>query len=161
LAFDSSQPVYEGRHDDNDWKPQRDYVTPEPIYKPYQANSPQFQSPSPGASASASIYCISGELRGNTIPVTSGGITIGRDPSRCQIVLSSNDASRAHTSVVPDRTDQRAVVVTDLQSTNGTFRQTTGSSAQSFKWERIAGSAVIKQGGRFRIGKEVAEFEVR
>lgn len=160
LAFDSSQPVYGAGQDNNNLKPQRDYVTPEPIYKPLPAYTPSFQVPSPQASSS-SIYCTSGELRGNAIPVTSDGLIIGRDPSKCQIVLSSNDASRTHTSVTLDRNDSRSVILTDLQSTNGTFRQASGSTPQSFKWERIVGSAVLKQGGRFRIGKDVAEFEVR
>lgn len=139
-----------------------EFVAPEPVYKPLPLNDP-YVSPSPVfvGSSSLGIYCCTGELRGNTIPVNAGGLTIGRDPSRCQIVLSSNDASRAHTSVVPDRNDSSAMVVTDLQSTNGTFRQAPGSSSQSFKWERIVGSAVLKQGNKFRIGKDVAEFEVR
>jgi len=161
LAFDSSKPVYGAQPDSNNWKPQRERVKEETIYKPLPANAQYVQLPTPASSSAASIYCSSGEYRGNSIPITPEGITIGRDPSRCQIVLLSNDASRAHTSVSQDRNDPRSVVVTDLQSTNGTFTQIPGSSPQSFKWERIAGSTTLRQGGRFRIGKDVAEFEVR
>lgn len=143
-------------------KRQDEYVTPEPIYKPLPVNDPYpVQKPVAAASYNSTIYCISGEYRGNAVPVTTDGLTIGRDPAKCQIVLLSNDASRTHTSVAPDRNNPRSVVVTDLQSTNGTFRQVPGSSPQSFKWEKIAGSIALNQGGRFRIGKDVAEFEVR
>ena len=162
LAFDSSQPVDGSNQNNGNWKPPRDHITPESIYKPLPINDPYIaHQPVAAASYSVSIYCLSGEYKGNSVPVTSDGLTIGRDPSKCQIVLLSNDASRAHTSVAPDRNDPRSVVVTDLQSTNGTFRQAPGSKPNSFKWERMSGSTVLKQGGRFRIGKDVAEFEVQ
>ena len=157
LAFGPAHPVQDGfvrpaqRPDE--------YVTPEPIYRPIPANE-VYISPQPLASSPSNIICRSGEYRNNTIPVTVDGLTIGRDPARCQIVLSSNDASRTLTSVTPNRNDSRSVIVTDLQSTNGTYRQVSGNTPQSFKWERIAGSAVLSQGSRFRIGKDVAEFEV-
>jgi pSer/pThr/pTyr-binding forkhead associated (FHA) protein len=130
------------------------------VYKPLPVNDPYIPL-TPAQRSSSNILCVTGEYKGNTIPVLSDGLIIGRDPSRCQIVLSSHDASRAHTSVVPDRNDSPSVVVTDLQSTNGTFRRVSGSLPQSFKWERIMGSVVLKQGEIFRIGKGVAEFEVR
>jgi hypothetical protein len=158
LAFGSAHPAQAG-NPHLVQQPDR-YVTPEPIYKPLPANDP-FKAPSPVVSSSINILCINGEYKGNSIPVSSEGLTIGRDPARCQIVLSSNDASRAHTSVTPNRNDPRSVIVTDLQSTNGTFRQTSGSTPQSYKWERIVSSIVLTQGSRFRIGKDVAEFEVR
>lgn len=160
LAFGSAHPSYGGnrlpgrRGSENDAQ--------ESIYKPSPVNDPIVAVPQAmGVLSNAGIYCLSGEFKGNTIPINSEGIIIGRDPARCQIVLSSNDASRTHVSVAPDRNDSRSVVVTDLQSTNGTFHQLPGSSPNSFRWERITGSVKMRQGSRFRIGKDVAEFEVR
>lgn len=134
-----------------------DYATPEPIYKPL----PIYDTPSPLAigQSAVSIHCYMGELKGNTIPVPSQGIVIGRDPAQCQIVLSSNELSRTHASIMPDRANPRSIVVRDMQSTNGTFQQVQDSRQKS-RWERINGSVLLGSGKRFRIGKDVAEFEV-
>jgi hypothetical protein len=135
-----------------------DYAMPEPIYKPL----PTYDTPPlvDLGKSSVSIYCYVGELKGNTIPVPAQGIVIGRDPAKCQIVLSSNELSRTHVSIMPDRANPCSIVVRDMQSTNGTFQQVKDLSQKS-RWERINGSVVLGPGNRFRIGKSVAEFEVR
>jgi FHA domain/Family of unknown function (DUF5684) len=160
LAFGSAHPDqarYSRPNRRND-----EYLTPERVYKPLPINNPIIANIPPAEGTSGiCIFCRSGELKGNTIPITKEFLTIGRDPGHCQIVLSSQDASRRHVSVTLDRSDPRSVVVTDLQSTNGTFRQVPAGSPQSFRWERIMESSVLRQGDRFRIGKDIAEFEVR
>ena len=134
------------------------YDAQEPIYKPLSAyNGP---APVEFGQSSVSIHCYAGELKGNTIPVPAQGIVIGRDPAKCQIVLSSNELSRTHVSIIPDRANPHSIVVRDMQSTNGIFQQVL-DARQVSRWERINGSAVLGSGKRFRIGKGVAEFEVR
>ena len=146
------------------WK-RDDYETPEPIYQPL----PPYGMPVPVGplppvvvvgQSTVSIHCYMGELKGNTIPVPSEGIVIGRDPAKCQIVLSSNELSRTHASIMIDLGNSRSIVLRDMQSTNGTFQQVQDSRHESH-WERINGSVVLGPGKRFRIGKGVAEFEVR
>ena len=134
-----------------------DYSMPEPIYKPLPTYD--IAPPVELSKSSVSIYCYVGELKGNTIPVPAQGIVIGRDPAKCQIVLSSNELSRTHVSIMPDRGDPRSIVVRDMQSTNGTFQQVQDLSGKS-RWERINGAVVLGPGKRFRIGKAVAEFGV-
>ena len=138
------------------------YATPEPIYKPLSAYDTSVSAgPSPLAvgQSTVRIHCYMGELKGNTIPVPPQGLVIGRDPAQCQIVLSSNELSRVHASITVDRSNPGSIVVSDLQSTNGTF-QAVKDSRQELRWERINGSVVLGPGKRFRIGKGVAEFEV-
>lgn len=142
----------------NSNSPRYDYDTPEPIYKPLPAYNPP--APVEPGQSSVSIHCYVGELKGNTIPVPAQGIVFGRDPAKCQIVLSSNELSRTHVSIIPDRANPRSIVVRDMQSTNGVFQQVL-DARQVSRWERINGSAVLGPGKRFRIGKGVAEFEVR
>ena len=140
-----------------------DYATPEPIYKPLSIyDTPSVAKPSPVelGQSSVSIHCYAGELKGNTIPVPAQGIVIGRDQAQCQIVLSSNELSRTHASIMVDQGNPRSIVLRDMQSTNGTFQQVQDSRHES-RWERINGSVVLGPGKRFRIGKGVAEFEVR
>jgi len=140
-----------------------DYAIPDPIYKPL----PTYDPPVPAGPSSlavgqstVSIYCYMGELKGNTIPVPSQGIVIGRDPAQCQIMLSSNELSRTHASIMIDRGNPRSIILRDMQSTNGTF-QLVQDSRQKSRWERVTGSVVLGPGKCFRIGKGVAEFEVR
>lgn len=162
LAFGPARPCVAGAVQGGAWE-QDDYATPEPIYKPLPAyDTPIPATPSPVAlgQSSVSIHCYAGELKGNTIPVPAQGIVIGRDPSKCQIVLSSNELSRTHASIMVDRGNPRSIVLRDMQSTNGTFQQVQDSRHES-RWERINSSVVLGPGKRFRIGKAVAEFEVR
>ena len=61
---------------------------------------------------------------------------------------------------MPDRVNPHSIVVRDMQSTNGIFQQVL-DARQVSRWERINGSATLGPGKRFRIGKGVAEIEVR
>jgi hypothetical protein len=162
LAFGPAHPCVAGAVQGGSWEPDN-YATPEPIYKPLPAyDTPVPATPSPVAlgQSSVSVHCYVGELKGNTIPVPARGIVIGRDPAQCQIVLSSNELSRTHASIMVDRGNPSSIVLRDIQSTNGTFQQVQDSRHES-RWERVNGSVVLGPGKRFRIGKGVAEFEVR
>ena len=158
LAFGSARPPVAGAGQQRDWE-RDEYAATEPIYKPLPAHETSVPSPVALAQSSVSVHCYNGELKGNTIPVPTQGIVIGRDPAQCQIVLSSNELSRTHAAIAIDRSNPRSIVLRDMQSTNGTFQQVQNSRHES-RWERINGSVVLGSGRRFRIGKDVAEFEV-
>ncbi len=154
LAFGSACPVGAASAASPVWQPPVDDARlREPLYKPLPADAVAAAS---APRSSISIYCLSGEFKGNTIPVNQMGIVIGRDPVQAQLVCSSNDVSRVHTRVSIDANNPQMLVVTDLQSTNGTF-QLLGND----RWERINGSVALDAGRRFRIAKSAAEFEVR
>jgi len=154
LAFGTARPVAGRQVVMKGWQPAAPKPVDEPLYKPVpiSANMPQA---APIPSSSANIYCLSGEFRGNTIPVPPEGITIGRDKNLAQLVFDSNEVSRQHARISIDSGNPRAVLVSDMQSTNGTFR------LEGEKWVKITGSCTLPPGSRFRIGKSVAEFEVR
>jgi len=152
LAFGSARPVAASSPAYQPWQPQPDNANQnEPLYKPIPAQGNQ-----PIQRSSVSIYCLSGEFKGNTIPVTHTGVVMGRDPKQAQLVFSSNEVSRVHTRVFPDANNLHLLVINDLQSTNGSYILGHGD-----KWERINGSVVLSAGKRFRIAKGAAEFEVR
>lgn len=152
LAFGSARPVGSASAASPVWQPRPDNARPqEPLYKPLPA-----EDGSPAPRSSVGIHCLSGEFKGNTIPVTQAGVVIGRDPGQAQLVLSSNEVSRAHTRVSLDANNHYVVVISDLQSTNGTYHLGHGD-----KWERINGSVMLSIGKRFRVANGVAEFEVR
>jgi len=86
----------------------------------------------------------SGEFAGSRIPVGSG-IVIGRDPSSCNLVLSTQGVSRTHVRVT---WNGGLFVVTDLRSTNGVY--VSGS--------RINAPVPLAAGTSFRLGKDGPEF---
>jgi hypothetical protein len=67
------------------------------------------------------LICEKGEYKGTVFPI-SEGVVIGRDSTRCNIVLRDVEAnvSGAHVSIAFD-TGSVGFVVTDLNSTNGTY----------------------------------------
>jgi hypothetical protein len=151
LAFGSARPASAAPHADQ-LQPLPDHAKhQEPLYKPLSIDAA-----APASHSSVGLYCLSGEFKGNTIPVTHAGVVIGRDPKQAQLVFSSNEVSRTHTRVSPDMHNLHMLVISDLQSTNGTYHLRNGD-----KWERINGSVVLGTGKRFKIAKDVAEFEVR
>jgi serine phosphatase RsbU (regulator of sigma subunit) len=87
----------------------------------------------------------SANQRGRRIPLGAQPLTIGRlEP--CELALDDPQASRAHCRVELD--GQRAVV-TDLNSTNGTF----------LEGERISGRAVLRSGAVLQIGRHKLRYE--
>ncbi len=51
-------------------------------------------------------------------PIFEGGVKLGRDSDHCEIILSREFVSRRHCAL---RTEGDAVVIEDLETTNGTF----------------------------------------
>lgn len=64
------------------------------------------------------IRVLSGPQAGQIMPLTVGYNVIGRSPN-CQIKLSSNAVSKEHATVLV--TDDGKVIITDMNSRNGTF----------------------------------------
>ena len=65
------------------------------------------------------LVATSGILSGRTFNITSKGLVVGRDQSKCQIVLVDDQISRQHAWVGLDETGQ--VVLRDHDSSNGSF----------------------------------------
>src|SRR6267378_7357545 len=63
------------------------------------------------------LIAIAGPVRGETLPLADGTVTIGREPSN-QLHPPDLSLSRSHSVLV---TDQGLVTITDLESVNGTF----------------------------------------
>jgi len=92
------------------------------------------------------LVVVDGNERGRRIRLGTA-LTIGRREP-CELVLDDPEASRMHCRVVTDGHD---AVVTDLQSTNGTF----------IDGARIAGSAALPNGGILRVGRHKLRHEYR
>jgi serine phosphatase RsbU (regulator of sigma subunit) len=95
------------------------------------------------------LFIAEGSLshRGRRIPLGTAPITIGRlEP--CELVLNNQQASRAHCRV---ELEGRQAIVTDLNSTNGTF----------LDGERITGRAVLRNGAVLQIGRHQLRYECR
>jgi serine protease Do len=89
------------------------------------------------------LHVTSGPLNGNRFPVTKEGVTIGRDSSKCTIVLSDESVSKEHAWIVPVDNE---VVVIDRNSTNGTY-------VNSTDLPRINKTA-LRSGDRVYIGRK-------
>lgn len=69
------------------------------------------------ATALAKLICVGGTQKGNSFPVTTAGVTVGRD-AKNDIVITDPRASNQHAWV---GIIGRQAVLRDLGSTNGTF----------------------------------------
>jgi len=88
------------------------------------------------------LEVISGPLTGQRFPVPAGGLLVGRDPTRCSVVLPSDSISKEHAWVVPVDGE---VVVIDRGSANGTYL----NSTESARVDRAA----LRSGDRIYLGK--------
>jgi len=146
LAFDASQPhlpsasVWRSSYRDRRW------VGPEPL-RP---------TPAPGT---GKIYCVSGDFKGYEVDIPRKGITIGRKPDQANLILTSDRVSAAHARVWPDASGQ-GLMVEDLNSTNGTFYSDSVWGGAGTEWIELRSPKLLKPGARFRLGEDVAEFEV-
>lgn len=97
---------------------------------------------------------ISGQYAGQIIDLSSGPVTIGRDPSIAHLVYmqTNKEVSRKHCTISFDSNRQRFII--EDSSTNGTFL---------FPQERLQhGKPVqIESGARFFISDPSEQFEVR
>jgi hypothetical protein len=114
-----------------------------PMGRP-QLSSP---SPSPATQSYGSLQCVAGPLSGQRFPITKQGLLIGRDSSKCQIVLPEDDVSKEHAWVVPL---DGSVVLIDRGSTNGVFINSMDSPRVS--------KVPLKNGDRILIGRSSATF---
>lgn len=97
-----------------------------------------------------SVQVTSGALAGKRFDVTKQGLLIGRDASKCQIVLNDDAVSKEHAWIVPI---DGGTVVIDRGSTNGTFI----NSPDSPKISKVR----LQNGDKIFIGKGVASFTYR
>lgn len=71
-----------------------------------------------GAKSTWAIRILTGSQSGQIVPLASGYNIIGRSPS-CQIKLASNSVSKEHATIL--MTEDGKVIITDMNSRNGTF----------------------------------------
>lgn len=86
-----------------------------------------------------------GMLAGKRFPITKQGLHIGRDVSKCDVVISDDTVSMHHAWIVPV---DGAVVVIDRGSANGTYV----NSPDSPRISKIA----LRNGDRVFIGRKGA-----
>jgi len=84
-------------------------------------------------------------LNGNRFPIPKAGVLIGRDSTKCNIVIADDTVSKEHAWVVPV---DHEVVVIDRGSSNGTYVNSTDSP----RVNKVA----LKNGDRLYIGKKGA-----
>jgi serine protease Do len=89
-----------------------------------------------------SLQIANGPLAGNRFVIPKNGLLIGRDPSRCAVVLPMDSVSKEHAWVVPL---DNSVAVIDRNSVNGTYL----NSADSPRINKVT----IKDGDRIFIGR--------
>jgi serine protease Do len=94
-----------------------------------------------------SLQCTAGPVLGRRFEISNQGLLIGRDSTKCQIVLADENVSKEHAWIVPV---EEGIVVIDRGSTNGTFV----NSVDSPKVSKIR----LHHGDRIFIGKGVATF---
>ncbi len=75
--------------------------------------------PSPSAPPTFRLVATSGLLSGRTFNITSKGLNVGRDQTKCQIVLPDDQISRVHAWVGLNKAGR--VVLRDHDSSNGSF----------------------------------------
>ncbi len=109
----------------------------------------------PPAGSRPVLLGVAGPFAGNEIPLDSHSISLGRDPSQCQLVFPKDSVGvgRLHCTLSFDE-KLTAFVLRDRNSTNGTFlgngeRMSPGSSRQ------------IGHGGSFYLSSPLNMFEVR
>ena len=96
----------------------------------------------PAEQSYGSLMVSGGPLTGNRFQVTKAGLTIGRDPAKCSVVLADDSISKEHAWIVPV---ENGVAVIDRNSSNGTYVNSTDSP-------RI-NKVVLRHGDRVYLGK--------
>jgi hypothetical protein len=107
------------------------------------------------ARSSPVLYCRRGALKDKQFPVSPEGYTIGRSPSHSQIIISEREVSSEHVRVKADPATG-GVWIEDMHSTNGTYYR-----CGSEPWQRLTGRIRLPSGGRFKLSRDVAEFEIQ
>ncbi len=105
---------------------------------------PPRQSRAQRQSGPTHLAVVAGSLRGTSVPLTDGGVLIGRNPE-CSLVLTDDFASGRHLRIYPGAD---AWYADDLESTNGTY----------LNQRRIDTGARLEPGAQIRIGQTVLEL---
>jgi hypothetical protein len=117
---------------------------PQPTAVPIQTQPPMPPQPSPQAQTQRQVFgsliCTAGPLAGRKFEIDKKGVWIGRDSSKCQVVLADENVSREHAWIVP--LEDNKVVVIDKGSSNGTFINSVDAARVS-KVELKAGDTII------------------
>jgi hypothetical protein len=90
-----------------------------------------------------SLHITAGALNGNRFPVPKAGLLIGRDATKCAVVISDDSVSKEHAWVVPLDNE---IFVIDRNSANGTYL----NSADSPRIGKVA----LKNGDRVFLGRK-------
>src|SRR5262245_45517332 len=93
------------------------------------------------------LVVVEGLQPGRRIAIKDEPVTIGRIPP-CEVVLPDTELSRAHCRL---ETVEGEVIVTDLNSTNGTF----------VDGKRITGAVKFASGATLRVGRQIMRHELR
>jgi S1-C subfamily serine protease len=97
----------------------------------------------PTSDSFGSLQASGGPLTGNRFPIPKAGLLIGRDPTKCSIVLPDDSVGREHAWVVPL---DNGVAVIDRNSVNGTY-------VNSIDSPRI-NKVILRHGDRIYLGKK-------
>jgi pSer/pThr/pTyr-binding forkhead associated (FHA) protein len=90
-----------------------------------------------------SLQIANGPMAGNRFVIPKDGLLIGRDSSRCAVVLSLDSVSKEHAWVVPL---DNGVAVIDRNSENGTYVNSTDTPRVS--------KLILKDGDRIFVGRK-------
>jgi S1-C subfamily serine protease len=99
--------------------------------------------PSTAERTFGSVQITAGALSGKRFNVTKSGLLIGKDPAKCQIVVTDDTISHEHAWIVPV---DNSVVVIDRGSTNGTYI----NSVESPRVSKVG----LQNGDRVFLGKK-------
>lgn len=128
---------------------------------PYLSIAPQGPvviAPPPVKTQRVFLRCIAGEYQGQDLPLDSGEILIGRNPKLVNWVFSSEEVSGRHVRIWRDPATL-GVWVEDMNSMNGTYYRE--SPASDKPWIKLSGRKLLPAGSHFRLGQDLARFEVR
>ncbi len=104
-----------------------------------------------------SIYCVSGEFFGSRLSVGPGGLIIGRNPEKSNLVLSSLEVSAVHARVWSDF--EGRMWLQDMSSSNGTF-YSQPRPGEAPEWIEVKGQVALTPGSHFRLAENAVEFVV-
>ena len=125
----------------------------QPMQQPMMRTQQQFpqQQPPPTLPmpprSFGSIQGTGGSVAGKRFELTKQGLLIGRDPAKCQIVLTEDLVSKEHAWIVPV---DEGVVVMDRGSSNGVY-------VNSLDGPRVS-KVKLQHGDKIFIGKGIATF---
>jgi hypothetical protein len=111
---------------------------------------------------SLALYCLSGEHEREMVAIPDDGISMGRDPTRVNLVLAASEISGVHARVLPQPKSSQ-IWLEDMRSLNGTFYSRHGENGQDGdpEWNQLQGKILLSPGARFRLAVDGPEFEIR